>query len=225
MLEQLSGRIFLPHQAAREYLDHRLNAISARTAIYDNIKKESEKFERILENTIGEHALPNKHEILEAAKGAARRITELVEGAANDDPNLFRLDSLRDKLAAVFDGKVGPVFSRERQGEIRREAADRFARRTPPGYKDAKKDDPQKFGDVFIWFQILEQAKITKKPLIFVTRDSKEDWWLSHEGETIGPRPELGARKCYGIPAGVRFYMYTVPQFLNYVAKILEIEP
>ena len=39
--------------------------------------------------------------------------------------------------------------------------------------------------------KLLERAKAEKKPLLFVTDDAKEDWWLIHEERTIGPRPEL----------------------------------
>ena len=52
-------------------------------------------------------------------------------------------------------------------------------------------DPLRKFGDFFLWKELLEHGKEQKRPIIFVTDDKKEDWWLKVKGRTLGPRPEL----------------------------------
>jgi hypothetical protein len=63
--------------------------------------------------------------------------------------------------------------------------------RIPPGYADEKKkDDPT--GDYIIWSELLSHAKTSKRPLLFVTGDKKEDWYRpTVRGRSIGPRVEL----------------------------------
>ena len=36
-----------------------------------------------------------------------------------------------------------------------------------------------------------EKAKVTKKPIIFISGDVKEDWWLEKDGKRIMPLPQL----------------------------------
>jgi len=58
--------------------------------------------------------------------------------------------------------------------------------------------------------------------MVFVTGDVKEDWWQQHASETLGPRPEL--RQEMMAVAGVEFYMYTVPRFLEFAKQFLDLK-
>src|SRR5659263_681430 len=68
------------------------------------------------------------------------------------------------------------------------------------------KDGIREYGDLVLWFQIIDHAKETTKPIIFVTDDRKEDWWLKFKGQTVGPQPELVDE--IFTSANVNFYMY-----------------
>src|SRR6266852_9420751 len=67
-LQRLGDRIFLPNQAAQEYLRNRLEAISARLRSHEGIKADAVKVVQSLEARIQEHSLPKSKEIVEAAK-------------------------------------------------------------------------------------------------------------------------------------------------------------
>ena len=61
---------------------------------------------------------------------------------------------------------------------------------------------------------MIYKAQKWKAPIILITDDRKEDWWLKHNGQTIGPRPELvGEIK---IKASVEFYMYQADPFMEH---------
>ena len=60
-----------------------------------------------------------------------------------------------------------------------------------PNNKENIQLECKKYGDFIIWKQLIEHAIDTKKNVIFVTDDEKEDWWEEFNGKTIGPRPEL----------------------------------
>ena len=49
------------------------------------------------------------------------------------------------------------------------------------------------YGDLILWFQIIDYAKEKKCPIIFVTNDVKEDWWQQEKDDKTKdtPRHEL----------------------------------
>jgi hypothetical protein len=219
VLARIEDRIFLPHQAAFEYLRNRLGVISLRADSYERIKGESEKFTKFLEATIRDHSLPMGEAIIEASRKATLEISQLVGAAETVEPDLLRSDELLARLEDVFGSSTGSPFDPARLKEIYAVGAQRYSQAIPPGYKDDKKGEPDKYGDLLVWFQLLERAKTAKKSIIFVTGDQKEDWWLQHKGATIGPRPEL--RQEMKAVAGVDFYMYTTPRFLEFAKQFL----
>ena len=60
----------------------------------------------------------------------------------------------------------------------------------------------------------MAESNLKQKPVIFITDDRKEDWWLERNGKTIGPRPELLEE--FLSKTGQSFYMYRPQQFLLY---------
>ena len=60
----------------------------------------------------------------------------------------------------------------------------------PPGYKDKQKDDCG-IGDLLIWKVILQIGEKQSKDIIFVSNDSKADWWHQGGGQALYPRYEL----------------------------------
>src|SRR6476619_151567 len=67
---------------------------------------------------------------------------------------------------------------------------------------------------------MIEQARAAKRPIIFITSDTKEDWWWEHGQFTFGPRPELAQEMMSN--AKVRFYMYNVERFLEQAQQYLD---
>jgi hypothetical protein len=219
VLEKIADRVFLPHQAAGEYLKNRLRVISFRSDQYGRIKSESGNLAKTVESIVHEHAILNGAEIAEVARESADTISSLIDAAAADEPDLLRADGLLSRVSKLFEAATGQPYPSARLKDIYAEGAQRYAQGVPPGYKDDKKGNPEKYGDLLIWFQLIDQAKTTKKPVIFVTGEAKEDWLLQHKGDTLGPRPEL--RQEMMNAAGVHFYMYTTPRFLEFAKQFL----
>jgi hypothetical protein len=123
------------------------------------------------------------------------------------------------KVTELFKGRVGPKPSAERISAICKEGEERYAKKIPPGFEDAKKtgDASDKFGDLIIWKEMIEKAKADKRPMIFVTDDGKSDWWYINHGRKIGPHPELVEE--FLAATGQQFHIYELPQFLRYAAE------
>ncbi len=92
-------------------------------------------------------------------------------------------DNVSDKIKEVFDEFAKKLIinnlSKDEVMQCIQEGESRFKQKTPPGYMDEPKERKNKFifGDVLIWFEILKFAKIHKKDILFVTNDTKEDWF------------------------------------------------
>jgi hypothetical protein len=133
-------------------------------------------------------------------------------------PDLIAKDELRDKITELFNGKVGPSYPPEKLEEIYKTGERRYKAKIPLGFEDKEKDGVREYGDLVLWFQIIDHAKETKKSIIFVTDDRKEDWWLKFKG-TVGPQPEL-INEIFNT-AGVNFHMYQAERFIEYAQRYL----
>lgn len=224
VLEGLKERIWIPHQVAIEFFDNRDDVIRQQAGVYakidDLIDKLHQQFEAELKKYEG-HISINVAQILESIQQSITTAKQSLSDDKQKHPDYSLLDPPKNKIIELFDGRVGDEFSNEKLLEIHLDAETRFKLKTPPGYEDAKKSIPEKYGDVVIWFQLIEFAKVKQKPLIFVTNDKKEDWWLKEQGKTIAPRTEL-LREMHN-EAGVVFHMYQINQFIKYAQDFLTI--
>ena len=53
----------------------------------------------------------------------------------------------------------------------------RYDNLIPPGFRDSAKVGEAKYGDLFVWKDIIAIAKEKNTNIIFVCNDTKEDWW------------------------------------------------
>lgn len=215
--EQLRDRLWLPHQAAMEYQRNRLEVISQQHSAYTKLRSEASQAVERLRGALGafsRHPSVDVAEIMkefEAALTNSLSYLDRTEGEAGETKTPQE-DSLRDRLTALFDARVGTALSAQDLTELAREGAKRYDAGIPPGYRDRDKPDDRRFGDLIIWEELLRHAAANATDVLFVTDDRKEDWWWIDQGRTIGPRPELvqefveRTARC--------FYMYTPDQFL-----------
>lgn len=205
----LKTRIWMPYQVASEFCKDRYSVIDEANKRFDTIENEAGK---LIDSWKKELRLDsNDTDIEELSK-------YLKQWIANKRDNNYLTFSATDdevfsSLLTLFDGKVGVPFNVEEKLDIEQEGKNRYENKIPPGYKDSKKTD-NRFGDLFIWKEIIRYAKSKKVNIIFVTHDQKEDWWNTISGKTIGPRIEL--RKEFYEETGKMFHMYTMSAFLSF---------
>jgi hypothetical protein len=233
ILSKLKERIWIPHQAAYEYQEDRLEVISTQEKAHQKIRDYlhvflgSTAFEKIKNqlNEFKRHPSIDISEILgileKSCKNAIKKVEKSLKKAESEHPDLTISDEFRETLTDLLDGKIGNPYSPAQLNNLYQEAQQRFSAETPPGYKDSKKEAPKKYGDFVLWKQLIDRAILQKKPLIFVTDDTKEDWWLKHEGKTIQPRRELLEE--FRLATGVDLWMYPSGKFLEYAENFLTI--
>lgn len=228
LLKNLKERIWTPEQAAHEYFKNRASVIGDQTKAYESAKKSINELRDALGKDRG-HPF-----IEETTLESLSTILTKVEGELdeNKEKQISRIpaDDIMTEIVNIFDGRVGEKLSNDEFVAIFEEGAERYEQKVPPGYKDASKHDnpttfAQKrsvFGDLIVWKQTIARAKELTKPVIFVTDDAKDDWWLETQGKTIGPRIELLDE--FHEKVGQKFYMYRPDQFLKHAKEQLHSE-
>lgn len=250
---QISDRLWLPHQVALEYQENRLEVIAQQKNMYiDTLKilhQTSDDFSKLRKNLVDlgllhktpsdfvlagllGNALADFEYLCKKFEDTSPELENVLKQKQAQAPDLSRQDDIRDILTTHLSGKVGPPYSPKRLLEIYEIGEKRYKSKIPPGYRDNNKEGEmrygnltikEKFGDLISWYQIIDRAKETQKPIIFVTDEKKEDWWWkAKDDKTIGPRPELITEM--KAEANVSFYMYNSERFIERVQHYFKVE-
>lgn len=124
-------------------------------------------------------------------------------------------ESLKSKIADIFNGRVGEELGEGDLQRIFEEGKQRFVKKIPPGYKDKNKPEDKQYGDLVVWKQIMSYAKGTQQHMIFVSSDTKEDWYLKKNSQIITPHPCL--YKEFAKETGKHILIYSLDLFLKIV--------
>ena len=240
ILQQIQSRIWLPYQVADEFFRHREEIIDDESASFQKALLALEKWKekqqsfsslkglfsqagRIVAAEV-ESLFSEQKNYLDAVDNVEKVFREKIEKIKSDhsSPNSDE-DSILKKLLLLFDSKVGQPFDKQKLPDLYKEGEDRYKISKPPGFKDAQeKEDERKYGDFILWKQILEFAKKESRPIIFITRDNKEDWWNKKNNKIISPHLEL--RREFQEYVQQPFWMYQTQDFLAEAKKQLMVE-
>lgn len=243
-LEKLADRIWIPHHVALEFQRNRLTVIAAQGRRFSEIRKVIEKAKLDLTNGISNLQLTKRHALIDPEplttgfeKLTADFLLKLSKLQENQQ-TLNTPDPIKNRIEEIFDGKVGKAFGSQDDIEKKNKMAEaRYRAKIPPGYKDDDKDKDgpdeyyhdgitykRKYGDYFVWNQILEYALSSQqKKIVFITDDAKEDWWkqVDFDGpKTLGPRSEL-IDEAINIGKLDTFIMYKPEGFLKFANEFL----
>lgn len=230
IFKQLNGRLWIPHHVKDEYLKNRRTTLKKPASQYKdlldiNFNQLKNLFAQIKTKTKTDEKHPfidqNISSEFEAAlekfeKSFTENIQEKVNEINGYEENDFVLAAFREAF------EVGEDYDYQRLSEIVTEGEFRYRHKIPPGYLDADSKGKvgfQIFGDLIIWKQIIDFAKASKKPIILINDDKKEDWWIRSPKEVFAPRGEL-VKEIKDI-GGVNFWMYTFSKFLEKANSML----
>ncbi len=231
VLNKLVDRLWIPHQAFYEYLKNRPEVILTQEIMYENTKKilidllmsVEEDIQKKL--TFQYHPFIDKDVFLSKIKKAIDEIGNELDEQMKKHPNLLTDDPILTMVSSLLNDKIGEGYSEAKLHEVYKESELRYSKQIPPGYKDAegpnKKTGEAAYGDLLVWFQMIDKATEIKAPIVFISNDKKEDWWWISKGRTIGPRPEL-VEEMYE-KASVPFYIYNSDRFMEYAKKFLDV--
>lgn len=239
-LGRVRSRVWVPYQAALEYQDNWSTVVYEQAGRYDKVRDVVTRSKTSLTNEIMNLQLEKRHSVisprafiveLERAVDKFLRHIEVLKARHDHTAD----ESLRKSVEALVGDNVGPPpESQAALDKLYKEGLIRFENKLPPGYRDASKEGKaeaplmhggllyqRKFGDLLMWHQILDHAKLTKpKGVILVTNDEKPDWWLIEHGSKVGPRREL-LEEFRRVSEVQLFHMYNTQSFLENAVRHL----
>ena len=224
----LSDRIFMPYQVAVEYhrnLKTKIDSVKSLTASEATaLFAKSETSQPLAKY----HPLSSLNEELKSAAGNS--ISSKKKTAEAIDMWKKEFDSewleIRDHIASLFtEAKLGAQPSKEQIKNWCEMGKQRYESKIPPGYKDQNKgnnvsDDGHKyhsgnkFGDLFVWQEILAESLKRDAPAIFVSAEKKPDWVRKNDADEYVARYELSTE--FLVTTGHEFEFATDERFYRW---------
>lgn len=230
VLNCIEDRIWIPYQVGYEFNKNRPSRIRDQQVLFEktieSLKSISKQAEESIEDTFNntrEHPSIEETEIKQKVDEFFSQLIGEIEKKQEEHPDLLReKDNIRTKISKFFKDKIGDKLSEDELQEIFNKGEKRYKEKTPPGWKDKnEKEGDAKYGDLMIWEEIIRysESQDSVNSVIFVTNDSKEDWWHKSSGQTIGPHYKL--IKEFNQRTGKDYYQYKPDQFLRYAKENL----
>ncbi|MDH5651785.1 MAG: PIN domain-containing protein [Gammaproteobacteria bacterium] len=246
VIESVKDRIWIPYHVALEYQRNRLKVIAEQNEKFSEVKNIVSKGVSSLRKELDSLNLKKRHSTIEPEKflieidSAATQFKKELDLLEKQHYSVMNDDPVRSKLDELLNNRVGSKPANQDEiDKLEKKASVRFDKKIPPGYMDSNKNNTnipvftydgisyqRLYSDYIVWSQIIDYAKKTDiKNIIFVTDDSKEDWWLKikqNSLKTISPRPELVSE--ISIRSNVdNFLMYSSEGFLKYANDLLSV--
>lgn len=226
MMVALGDRLWVPHRVIYEFLDNRAKIVHDQAQLYATSANE-------LKSMLASFEVVTRHPFLSSDvyrefNAASQKVLDDLELSRKFHDGRITNDDVKERLAEILAGKVGSSFSEERLVDIVKEGELRYAQNIPPGFEDRGKhkgssvieEIRRRYGDLIIWYQIIEKAKAEQRPVILVTGDQKPDWWAEQSGKTLGPHPVLLEE--FKKLTNQDFYLYSYHGFLDFANKYLD---
>ncbi|MDP9936830.1 hypothetical protein J2T11_003198 [Paenarthrobacter nicotinovorans] len=231
-LRAVGERLWVPHQAAFEFWRNRETLLKDPGGT-DQLRKTLASSETQLLDSLRQWTNKRSHdraahsELEEIAGGAfdslRRKISELSDESTASWARDTNTDEVLQGLENILAGKVGRPLAEEQHQAALDEARHRAEHKIPPGYLDAKKSNEENAaGDYLIWEQTLLEASSRKLDVLFISRDTKEDWLRKESGELRGPRLELVQELKQR--ASVRLYIQSPSGLLELAKETLNVD-
>lgn len=226
----IGDRLWVPHHVMAEFWRNRETVLKdpgGTGELVTNLQSIEKSASSALAQWGNRRSHPAKitEELSDSVAEVFDRIITQVARLSREAPELWArdtsLDAVLQELSTILDGKVGPALSEEAYKAALVEAKRRGEEQIPPGYKDAKKPEPQFAGDYLVWEQLLLEAAVRATDVLFITRDAKEDWVRIEGGETRSPRIELQDE--LRRRTGRQFYLRTPAQLLELAQESLAV--
>ncbi len=127
-----------------------------------------------------------------------------------ESPEAVYRDRLANEIEHLFEENDGDSYPDLYLNGISEIWEWRIEQKIPPGLNDRKKPEPERYGDLIGWLQIIDFADKKKLPVVMVTDDQD---WFEKEDKSYRAHPDL-LREMHE-KAGVEFHLFTCEQFVN----------
>lgn len=185
-LKAVRNRLWIPYQVAYEYFKNKKKVITDTYKSFDDLLNETEnhfaKLKSAIENTATKQ-LKCKDEVLEKLSKYCDEIYKTIKDEKESKKENASEEIVEKLIYELFNGSIGDEITGDEYEEMKKEGVNRIQNKIPPGYMDSDKEEN---GDYYIFYSMIKYAQENKKDIIFVTDDTKEDWFIKILGEKKG---------------------------------------
>ncbi len=206
VLGGLGNRLWVPHQAIKEFWRHRLGVLTTPNNGAATVLAALGRPRKAVEDALTQWAKMTgvadavRNGLLEKVRVLHEDLDSAIAVTAPAVPRTaeeIRTEPVLRDLEPLLSGRVGPPPEPGQEAAWIEEGNRRVDAQEPPGYCDADKIEselPERAaGDYLVWQSAIVEAARRDLDLLLVTADEKEDWWLRHRDQFLGPRIELVA--------------------------------
>lgn len=137
--------------------------------------------------------------------------------------NFLQNDKVKEFVDLLLNqGSIGQKIPFSIKILLLQEGQVRYDNLIPPGFHDSAKNGEAKYGDLFVWKDIITIAKEKNTNIIFVCNDTKEDWWEKNKDTPIDLRQELNEEFKETNPS-LSIHFLTLDKFFSYLAEELKL--
>src|SRR5699024_9560170 len=196
------------------------------------LKKLDKNTGKILSTVSTEHPYIDTEEF-EVFIDEIKKLHEAINEKVNEElDKLPKAEEIKGEILSLLAGVVGEAYTQEKIDAIEKEGSHRYSNEVPPGFKDNKDKKnvrtygtikySQQYGDLLLWYQMIDKASEVKAPIIFITEEKAEDWWEKSNQSIKRPQPHLIQE--FIEKSTQIFYMYRTEMFIKYASQNLKLE-
>ena len=236
-LKRILNNIYIPRQVYDEYLKNYHKICGDEKKKYKKVTEELsdslKKLQNDIAKKIGEYRKHNYTDISKLQNDLNEKIKDIqniitsFEKSHHEEIQL-NIDFLEnDKVKEFIDllhneGNIGKKIPFSKKLLLLQEGQIRYDNLIPPGFRDSAKAGEAKYGDLFVWKDIVTIAKEKNTNIIFVCNDTKEDWWEKNKDTPIDLRQELNEEFKETNPS-LSIHFLTLDKFFSYLSEELKL--
>ncbi|MEY8331333.1 PIN-like domain-containing protein [Lachnospiraceae bacterium 48-33] len=236
-LKKIQNNIHVPRQVYDEYLKNYHKTCGDEKKKYKKVTEELsdslKKLENDIAKKIGEYRKHNYTDISKLQNDLNEKIKDIQNIITNFEKShheeiQLNIDFLEnDKVKEFIDllhnqGNIGEKIPFSQKLLLLQEGQIRYNNLIPPGFRDSAKIGEAKYGDLFVWKDIIAIAKEKNTNIIFVCNDTKEDWWEKNKDTPIDLRHELNEEFKETNPS-LSIHFLTLDKFFSYLSEELKL--
>lgn len=236
-LKKIQNKIYVPRQVYDEYLKNYHKICGDEKKKYKRVTNELSDSLKVLQDDIakkiGEYRKHNytdisklQNNLNEKIKDTQNIITEYEKshlGEIQLNINFLQNDKVKEFVDLLHnEGNIGEKIPFSKKLFLLQEGQVRYDNSIPPGFRDSTKNGEAKYGDLFVWKDIITIAKEKNSNIIFVCNDIKEDWWEKNKNVPFDLRQELREEFKETNPA-LSINFLTLDKFFLYLSEELKL--
>ena len=236
-LKRILTNIYIPRQVYEEYLKNYHKICGDEKKKYKKVTEELSDSLKKLHNDIakkvGEYRKHNytdisklQNNLNEKIKDTQNIITEFEKSHHAEiqlNINFLQNDKVKEFVDLLLNqGSIGQKIPFSKKILLLQEGQVRYDNLIPPGFHDSAKNGEAKYGDLFVWKDIITIAKEKNTNIIFVCNDTKEDWWEKNKDTPIDLRQELNEEFKETNPS-LSIHFLTLDKFFSYLSEELKL--